>query len=142
MHPIFRLYHYVKNVLLYFGTIWNIRINKHFGISVSIVYPNIDSKPPNHPPTLVKGIIGYAQQEVSITDYQTTKCRVNELTEYMDAYTSTYLTQGTSETLKKLYCLNLTKQQEQEYKSKQKRFHIPFDTSQFSENRRKFPHNV
>ena len=38
----------------------------------------------------------------------------------MDAYTSNYLTQGTSETLKKLYRLNLTKQQEHEYKSQQK----------------------
>ena len=48
-----------------------------------------------HPLTLTKGIIGYAQQDVSINDYQTTKYRVNELTEFMDAYTSNYLTQGT-----------------------------------------------
>ena len=27
----------------------------------------------NHPLTLVKGIIGYAQQDVSLNDYQTTK---------------------------------------------------------------------
>ena len=94
--------------------------------------------PLNLPLTLVKGIIGYAQQDVSTTDYQTTKYRVNELTEFMDAYTSNYLTQGTSETFKKLYCLNLTKQQENEYKSQQKRFRIPFDTSKFSETDTEF----
>ena len=44
----------------------------------------------------------------------------------MDAYTSNYLTQGTSETLKKLNCLNLTKQQELEHKSQRKKLHIPF----------------
>ena len=42
--------------------------------------------PLSHPLTLTKGIIGYAQQDVSINDYQTTKYRVNELTEFMDAY--------------------------------------------------------
>ena len=40
--------------------------------------------------------------------------------ELMDAYTLNYLTQGTPETLKKLYCLNLSKQQEHEDKSQQK----------------------
>ena len=40
-----------------------------------------------HPLTLVKGIIGYAQQDVSLNDYQTTKYGINELTEFMDAYT-------------------------------------------------------
>ena len=54
--------------------------------------------PLNHSLTLVKGIIGYAQ-DVSLNDYQTTKHRINELTEFMDAYTLNYLTQGTSETL-------------------------------------------
>ena len=34
--------------------------------------------------------------------------------EFMDAYNSNYHTLGTSETLKKLYCLNLTKQHERE----------------------------
>ena len=43
--------------------------------------------PLNHPLTLLKGIIGYAQ-DVSLNDNQTTKCRINELTEIMDAYTS------------------------------------------------------
>ena len=70
--------------------------------------------PLNHPLTLVKGIIGYAQQDVSLNDYQTTKYRIYELTEFMDAYTINYLTQGKTETLKKLYCLNLSKQQERE----------------------------
>ena len=56
--------------------------------------------PLSHPLTLTKGIVGYAQQDVSMNDYHTTKYRVNELTEFMDAYTSNYLMQGTSETLK------------------------------------------
>ena len=56
--------------------------------------------PLNHPLTLVKGLIGYAQQDISLSDYQTTKYRINELTEFMDAYTSNYLIQGTLETLK------------------------------------------
>ena len=56
--------------------------------------------PLNHPLTIVKGIIGYAEQDVSFNDYQTTKYRINELTEIMDAYTLNYFTQGTSETLK------------------------------------------
>ena len=46
--------------------------------------------PINHPLTFVRGIIGYAQQDVSLTDYQTTKYRTNELTEFMDAYTLNY----------------------------------------------------
>ena len=58
--------------------------------------------PLNHPLTLVKGVIGCAQQDISTLDYQTTKYRVNELTEFMDAYHSNYLTNGTSETLQKL----------------------------------------
>ena len=71
----------------------------------------------HYPLTLVKEIIGYAQQDISLNDYKTTKYRINELTEFMDAYTLNYLTQSTSETLKKLYCLNLSKQHEREYKS-------------------------
>ena len=61
--------------------------------------------PLKHPLTLVKGIIGYEQQDVSLDDYQTTKYRINELTEFMDAYTSNYLTQGASEKLKKALLL-------------------------------------
>ena len=88
----------------------------------------------SHPLTLTKGTIRYAQQNVSINDYKTTKNRVNELTEFMEAYNSNYLTQGTSKTLKKLYCLNLTKQQEQEFKNQQKKFQIPFDVSKFTQS--------
>ena len=51
----------------------------------------------------------------------------------MDDYTLNYLTQGTSKTLKKLYCLNLSKQKEQEYKSQQKKFTICFDVPKFTE---------
>ena len=56
----------------------------------------------------------------------------------MDAYTLNYFTQGTSETLKKLYCLNLSKQQESEYKSQQKKINIPFDVSKFTKTDREF----
>ena len=56
----------------------------------------------------------------------------------MDAYTSNYKTYGTSETLNKFYCLNLTKQQEREYKSQQKKFHIPFGVSKFTESDQDF----
>ena len=94
--------------------------------------------PLNHPLTLVKGIIGYAQQDVSLNDYQTTQHRLNELAEFMDAYALNYLTQGTSETLKRLHCLNLSKQQEREYKSQQKKIIIPFDVSKFTEMDKEF----
>ena len=89
--------------------------------------------PLHHPLTLVKGIIGYAQQDISLNDYQTTKYRINELREFMDAYTLNYFTQGTSETRKKLYCLNLSKQQEHKCKAQKKKFTIPFDDSKFTE---------
>ena len=56
----------------------------------------------------VKELIGYAQQDISIINLQTMKYRISELTEFMDAYTSNYVTNGTSEMLKKLYCLYLT----------------------------------
>ena len=55
--------------------------------------------PLTHPLTLVKGIIGYAQQDVSLNDYQTTKYRINELTEFLDTYNSNYITKGTVGTL-------------------------------------------
>ena len=98
----------------------------------------IIQSPLNHPLTLVKGLFGYAQQDVSLKDLQTTKNRINELTEVMDSYALNYLTNRTSETLKKLFCLNFTKQQEREYKTQQKRFHIPFDVSKFTEIERDF----
>ena len=94
--------------------------------------------PLHHPLTLVKGIIGYAQQYVSLNDFQTSKYRINELTEFMYAYTLNYLTQCTSEVLKKLFCLNLSKQQEREYKSQQKKFTIPFVVSKFTETEKEF----
>ena len=75
---------------------------------------------------------------VSLNDYQTTKYCINEHTDFMDAYTLNYLTQGISETLKKLYCLNLSKQQESEYKSQQKKFTIPLDVSKFTEAEKEF----
>ena len=56
----------------------------------------------------------------------------------MDAYTSNYLTQGTSETLKKLYCLNLSRQQEREYKTQEKKFTVQFDVWKFTESDKEF----
>ena len=88
---------------------------------------------------LIKRLIGYAQQDISLIDLQTTKYRINELTEFNDAYTSSYPTHGTSETLKILCCLNFTGQQEREYKAQQKTFHIPFDTSMFTDTEKSFP---
>ena len=94
--------------------------------------------PLTHPLTLVKWIIGYAQQDISLNDYQTTKYRINELIEFMDAYILNYLTQSLSETFKRFYCLNLSKQPEREYKAQQKKFTIPFDVSKFTETDREF----
>ena len=56
----------------------------------------------------------------------------------MDAYTLSYITQGISDQLEKLYCLNLTKQQEREYRTQQKKFHIPFDVSNLTKSNREF----
>ena len=53
-------------------------------------------------------------------------------------YTLKYLTHSTSETLKKLFCLNLNKQQEREYKTQQKLFHIPLDVSKFTKTDQDF----
>ena len=55
----------------------------------------------------------------------------------MDNYSENYLKHGTSDALNKLYCLNLTKQQERECKAKQKIFHTQFDTSMFSDTDKK-----
>ena len=85
----------------------------------------------NHPLTLVKGLIGYVQQDISLNDLHTTKYRINELKELMDAYTSKCLTYSTS--VQKLRCLNIDKQPEREYKSQQKGF-IYHSTSQNSQN--------
>ena len=56
----------------------------------------------------------------------------------MDAYISNYLAQGTSQTLKKLYCLNPTKQQSREHQSQHKKILEPFDVSKFIELDRDF----
>ena len=50
--------------------------------------------------------------KISLIDLQTTEHRINELNDFMDAYISDYLTHGSSEMRRKLYFLNLTKQQE------------------------------
>ena len=98
---------------------------------------NLIKNPLDHPLTLGKGLIGYAQQDTSLEDFQTTNYSVNELTEFMDPYTLNYFTHGTLDKLKKLYCLNCTgqqnkKHQEDEYKTRQKMFHITFDISMFT----------
>ena len=80
--------------------------------------------PLKNPLTLVKGLIGYAQQDVSLHDLQTTKSCISQPTELMEAYTSNYLTHVTSE--------------ESDHKSQQKKFHIPFDFSKFTESDRDF----
>ena len=36
----------------------------------------------NHPLTLVKGFIGYTEQDIALNHYQTTKYRIYELTEF------------------------------------------------------------
>ena len=92
----------------------------------------------NYTLTLVKGLIGYAKQDISLNDLQTTKYHINELTEFMDAYTSNYLTHCTWDALKKLYCLNLTQQRKLDLKSQEKRFHIPFDVSIFTKSDQDF----
>ena len=48
----------------------------------------------NHPLTLAKGLLGYAQQEVLRTAPQTTKYGINKLTDFMDAYSTSYPTHG------------------------------------------------
>ena len=106
-------------------------------IPESIIYSINYTKCFESPTSNCKGLIEYSQQDISLTDLQTMK-QINELTKFMDAYTSNYQTHGTSETLKKFYCWNLTKQPEREYETQQKRFHIPFDVSKFTEADRNF----
>ena len=55
--------------------------------------------PINHPLTFMKRLIGFAQQDVSLSDLQTMEYCINELKEVMGAYTTNYLTHGKSETL-------------------------------------------
>ena len=95
--------------------------------------------PLDHPIALVTGLIGYAQQDTSLTDFQTTNYRVIELTELFFAYTLHYITHGQSETVRKLYCLNLRKQQECESKTQQTTFHITYELSMLTETDKNFP---
>ena len=60
----------------------------------------------------------------------------------MDAYTSNYFEYCLLKLLKKLYCLNIAKQQERDYKAHQKTFNIPFDMSMFTDTETNFSQNV
>ena len=93
---------------------------------------NINPKSLELPSHTCEEISGYAHQEVSLNDFQT-PYRINELTEFMVAYISNYPARSTSETHKKLYCLNLTKHQERKDESQQKNFTYHL-TSQNSPN--------
>ena len=77
-----------------------------------MIYTNLIQNLLNHSVTPVKGLTGYTQKDVSLTDLQTKKYRINELTESEDPYAVNYLTHGTSDAIQKLICLNLTEQQE------------------------------
>ena len=68
-----------------------------------LFFQNLIKNPLNNPLTLVKRLIGYAQQAVSLTDLQTTQYCIHELTEFIDDYTSKYLTHGASKTIEKLF---------------------------------------
>ena len=92
MHLISHLYHSAKNM---FFSIMDINNLEHPYQSFIQIFRQ---KPLNHPLTLVKRLIGYAQQDVSVNDLQTMKYCINELTEFMDAYSSNYLINGTLET--------------------------------------------
>ena len=89
---------------MFFSTMDITNLEYHFQFFIQILIQNLL----NHPLTLVRGLIGDTQQDVFLINLQTTRYRINELTEYMDANTANYLTHGTSDTLKKLYCLNIT----------------------------------
>ena len=121
-----------KYVLFYieFKKFWNTPCNVLFEFLFKIFL--------KQPLALVNKLIAYLQQDVSLMYLHTMKYCIIVLTEFMNAYTADYRTYGFSETLKKLNCLNLTKQQEREYKAQQKSFHIPFDTSMFAETEKKF----
>ena len=86
------------------------KLKYSFQLLIEILIQNL----PNYPLTLFIVLIGYAQQGISLFDYQTNFYRINEIAQVMDAYIANYLTYGTSGTLKKLQCLSLSKQQEQE----------------------------
>ena len=100
---------YTNGIIFYASNFSFIPLRKNMFFSImdinNLEYPYqsfiqmLIENPFNHSLTLVKGIIGYAQQDVSLNDFQATKYRINELTPSMDTYTSNYLKQGTSETL-------------------------------------------
>ena len=92
----------------------------------------------DHPIAVVTGLLGYAQRDTSLIDFQTTNYRVIKLTELLFAYTLHYLSHGQSETVRKLYCLNLIKQQECESKTRQTTFHIEYELSMFKETDKNF----
>ena len=91
----------------------------------------------NHPLKVTKEQIGYAQKDNSLIEYQITKYRINEISEFDDAYIANYLTHATSETMKNIYCVNLIKQHGRECKAEQKKFQIVFSTSLFTETEEK-----
>ena len=64
---------------MFFSTILNTVINH---------YSNTHIKPFKSPLNTCKSLIGYAKQDISLTDLQTTKYHINELIEFIDAYTS------------------------------------------------------
>ena len=61
---------------------------KHLKYTDQFFIKRLIQVPLFHPLTLEKWLIGYAQKDLSLTVLQATKYRINELTEFMDAYTS------------------------------------------------------
>ena len=53
----------------------------------------------NRPFTIVSGLNGNEQQDISLIYFQFLSYPINELREFMEDYTAIYLTHGTSETL-------------------------------------------
>ena len=64
------------------------------------IYSNTNTKSFKSPFNTFKGNNWIFTAKFSLDDYQTIRYCINELAEFMDAYTLNYLTQGTSETLK------------------------------------------
>ena len=83
-----------------------------FQFFIQILIQNLS----NPPLTLTNGLIGYVQHDISLIARYTKKFCIKEVSEFMNAYIAKILANGTSQTLKELYFLNLTKQQEREYK--------------------------
>ena len=70
MYLTFHLYHYKKNMFCSKKDLNNLEYLYQSVIQIWI------QNTLTHPLTLVKGPIGYAQQDVSLNDYQTTKYRI------------------------------------------------------------------